>query len=127
MHKRNFVAHDAVDSSVLYFPSSIASLAGKKTVKLEVRSGQKSSSSNLKSNKRSRSSGLEFKLDELRKELASLDGGIFPHSVLSTQQISMLSDKKPKSMEEVQFTNYNVSLYLHVFSRMLTVFRLCVL
>lgn len=91
------------------------SLAGKKTIKLEVRSRQNSSSSNLKSNKRSRSSGLEFKLDELRKELAFLDGGIFPHSVLSTQQISMLSDKKPKSMEEVHFPNYNVSLYFHVF------------
>ncbi|XP_057799121.1 ATP-dependent DNA helicase Q-like 2 isoform X1 [Salvia miltiorrhiza] len=77
-------------------------LHGKKTVKLEVRCGEKSCSANLKSNKRSRSSGLEFKLDELRKELASLDGGIFPHSVLSTQQISMLNDKKPKSMEELE-------------------------
>lgn len=88
--------------------------AGKKTVKLEVRSGRKSSSTNLKSNKRSRSSGLEFKLDELRKELASLDGGIFPHSVLSTQQISMLSEKKPKSMEEVKTANYYVS---HAFTQ----------
>lgn len=77
------------------------SLAGKKTVKLEVRCGEKSSPT-LKSNKRSRTSGLECKLDELRKELASLDGGIFPHSVLSTQQISVLNDKKPKSMEEVR-------------------------
>ncbi|XP_047966852.1 ATP-dependent DNA helicase Q-like 2 isoform X2 [Salvia hispanica] len=77
-------------------------LHGKKAVKLEVRSGQKSSLTNLKSNKRSRSSGLELKLDELRKELASLDGGIFPHSVLSTQQISVLSDKKPESMEELE-------------------------
>ncbi|XP_042036226.1 ATP-dependent DNA helicase Q-like 2 isoform X1 [Salvia splendens] len=77
-------------------------LHGKKAVKLEVRSGQKSSLTNLKSNKRSRSSGLEFKLDELRKELASLDGGIFPHSVLSTQQISVLSEKKPESMEELE-------------------------
>lgn len=78
------------------------SLAGKKIVKLEVHHGQKSSSTNSKTHKRGKSSGLEFKLDELRKELASLDGGIFPHSVLSTQQISMLSSKKPKSMEEVQ-------------------------
>lgn len=81
-------------------PIEVVALAGKKTVKLEARSGPKT---NLKTNKRSRSSGLEFKLDELRKELASLDGGIFPHSVLSTQQITVLSDEKPKSMEEVQF------------------------
>lgn len=90
------------------------SLAGKKTVKLEIRSGQKSSSAKLKSNKRSRSSGLEFKLDELRKELASLDGGIFPHSVLSTQQISVLSDKKPKSMEEVHLLT-TIFSYFSVF------------
>ncbi|KAL0312300.1 UNVERIFIED_CONTAM: ATP-dependent DNA helicase Q-like 2 [Sesamum radiatum] len=67
---------------------------------LHVRSGQKSSSTDSRTHKRNKSSGLEFKLDELRKELASVDGGIFPHSVLSTQQISMLSAKKPKSMEE---------------------------
>ncbi|KAH6836351.1 RECQ helicase L2 [Perilla frutescens var. hirtella] len=83
-------------------PLSKQVLHGKKTVKLEIRSVQKSSSTNLKTKKRSRSSGLELKLDELRKELASLDGGIFPHSVLSTQQISALSDKKPSSMEELE-------------------------
>ncbi|KAK4389083.1 ATP-dependent DNA helicase Q-like 2 [Sesamum angolense] len=75
---------------------------GKKTIKLEVRSGQKSSSTDSRTHKRGKSSGLEFKLDELRKELASVDGRIFPHSVLSTQQISMLSAKKPKSMEELE-------------------------
>ncbi|XP_012837367.1 PREDICTED: mediator of RNA polymerase II transcription subunit 34 isoform X3 [Erythranthe guttata] len=77
-------------------------LHGKKTVKLEVNCGQKNSSTNSKTNKRGKSSGLEYKLDELRKELASLDGGIFPHSVLSTQQITMLSAEKPKSMEELE-------------------------
>ncbi|KAL8536656.1 hypothetical protein ACS0TY_012012 [Phlomoides rotata] len=77
-------------------------LHGKKTVKLEVHCGLKGSSSSSKTNKRSKSSGLEFKLDELRKELASLDGGIFPHSVLSTQQIGTLSANKPKSMEELE-------------------------
>ncbi|KAL8063782.1 hypothetical protein ABFX02_01G048900 [Erythranthe guttata] len=77
-------------------------LHGKKTVKLEVNCGQKNSSANSKTNKRGKSSGLEYKLDELRKELASLDGGIFPHSVLSTQQITMLSAEKPKSTEELE-------------------------
>lgn len=89
----------------------LLSLSGKKTVKLEVHCGLKGSSSNSKTNKRSKSSGLEFKLDELRKELASLDGGIFPHSVLSTQQISTLSANKPKSTEEVQLLNLLILLY----------------
>lgn len=78
------------------------SLAGNKIVKVEVECGQKNSLTNSKTHKRGKSSELEYKLDELRKELASLDGGIFPHSILSTQQISMLSAEKPKSMEEVQ-------------------------
>ncbi|KAK6137198.1 hypothetical protein DH2020_029063 [Rehmannia glutinosa] len=63
---------------------------------------QKSSSTNSNTHKRGKSSALEYKLDELRKELASLDGGIFPHSVLSTQQIGTLSANKPKSMEELE-------------------------
>ncbi|KAL6178711.1 hypothetical protein ACLB2K_050229 [Fragaria x ananassa] len=55
----------------------------------------------IRSVKRSRASScLEQKLDELRKELSSDHGGIFPHSVLSTQQISMIDDQKPNSMEQ---------------------------
>ena len=49
--------------------------------------------------------GLELKLDELRKELSSIHGGIFPHSILSTQQINTLSAQKPNSMEEASFTS----------------------
>lgn len=60
----------------------------------------------MKSVKRSlQYSGLELKLDELRKELSSIHGGIFPHSILSSQQISALSDQKPNSMEEASFTS----------------------
>lgn len=77
-------------------------LHGKKIIKLEVSSGERNSSTSTKSSKRSRSCGLKFKLDELRKELASLDGGIFPHSVLSTQQINTLSAEKPRSMEQLE-------------------------
>ena len=56
----------------------------------------------VRSVKQSRASScLEQKLDELRKELSSDHGGIFPHSVLSTQQISMIDDQKPNSMEQV--------------------------
>ncbi|KAL0330074.1 UNVERIFIED_CONTAM: ATP-dependent DNA helicase Q-like 2 [Sesamum radiatum] len=92
----------ATNAYVTTGPLAKQILHGKKTIKLEVRSGQKSSSTDSRTLKRGKSSGLEFKLDELRKELASVDGGIFPHSVLSTQQISMLSAKKPKSMEELE-------------------------
>lgn len=76
-------------------------LQGKKIVKIES-SRQKNSMGQVKSSKRNRSSGLELKLDELRRELSSIHGGIFPHSVLSTQQIGMLSTQKPISMEQLE-------------------------
>ncbi|KAG5540918.1 hypothetical protein RHGRI_020972 [Rhododendron griersonianum] len=74
---------------------------GKKIVMLEVSSKQKGGV--MKGSKRSlASSGLVYKLDELRKELSSGHGGIFPHSVLSTQQITLLSTERPKTMEQVE-------------------------
>lgn len=73
---------------------------GKKTVMLGISKGEKNMGS-LKSAKPNLSSSvLEFKLDELRKELSSSLGGIFPHSVLSTQQISMISAQKPNSKKQ---------------------------
>ncbi|KAK9095662.1 hypothetical protein Scep_027131 [Stephania cephalantha] len=78
-------------------------LGGKRKVKLEISSGPNSRSSSKKPAKRNLSpSQLEVKLDELRKELSSLHGGIFPHAVLSTQQISMLSSQKPTSSEQLE-------------------------
>jgi hypothetical protein len=78
-------------------------LVGKKIVKLEISSGEKNMTG-AKSAKRSLSSSvLEFQLDELRKELSSIQGGIFPHSVLSTQQISMINAQKPNSVEQASF------------------------
>lgn len=77
-------------------------LEGKKPIKLEIWSGELGSRDNVKSLKRSQSSGLEMKLDELRKELASSHGGIFPHAVLSTQQISLLSTEKPTSITHLE-------------------------
>lgn len=76
---------------------------GKKAVKLEITIGQrgKKGGSPKGANKRSRTSGLETKLDELRIELSSSHGGIFPHAVLSMQQINMLGHQKPTSIEEV--------------------------
>nr|GMC50920.1 mediator of RNA polymerase II transcription subunit 34 isoform X1 [Ipomoea batatas] len=63
---------------------------------------QVGSSNFIKSSKRSRSSGLESMLDELRKELAAIHGSMFPHSVLSTQQMCTISLQKPDSVEELE-------------------------
>ncbi|XP_024040235.1 mediator of RNA polymerase II transcription subunit 34 isoform X2 [Citrus clementina] len=78
-------------------------LQGKKIIKLEISSVQKNTADNKKSTKRSlTSSALEFELDELRKELASISGGILPHSVLSSQLIRLISARKPSTMEELE-------------------------
>ena len=75
-------------------------------MKLEISGKQKITG--VKSRRKSvASSGLEYKLDELRKELASIDGDIFPHSVLSTQQIGVLSAQKPTSLDQASFLNVN--------------------
>lgn len=69
-------------------------------MKLEIYSEQRTKAG-VRSAKRGLGSfGLELKLDELRKELSSIHGGILPHSVLSTQQISLLSSQKPNSLEQ---------------------------
>lgn len=77
-------------------------MQGKKVIKLEVCTGQNSKAGKVRATKRSMSTGLEVKLDELRKELSSSQGGIFPHAVLSTQQISLLSAQKPTSMDQLE-------------------------
>ncbi|GER39806.1 ATP-dependent DNA helicase RecQ family protein [Striga asiatica] len=98
-----YVTVGPLAKQVLHVSTVVTFFVGKKMVKLEVHQiGQKNSPANLKTRKRGQSSALEHKLDELRKELASHDGGIFPHSVLSTQQISMLGAEKPKSIEELE-------------------------
>lgn len=82
-------------------------MSGKKVIKLEVSNKQVGSANFIKSSKRSRPSGFESMLDELRKELASIHGSIFPHSVLSTQQISTISMQKPDSVEEVHYQQFS--------------------
>ncbi|KAM3686550.1 hypothetical protein ACB098_10G010400 [Castanea mollissima] len=92
----------ATNAYVTLGPFAKQVLHGKKNVKLEISSGEKNTAS-LKSAKRSLSSSvLEFKLDELRKEVSSIHGKIFPHSVLSTQQISVISAQKPNSLEQLE-------------------------
>lgn len=76
-------------------------ITDKKVIKL-VLSGEHGSRSTTTSKKRkSLASGLEVKLDELRKEISSSHGGIFPHSVLSAQQIAILSSERPTSINQV--------------------------
>ncbi|XP_069144292.1 ATP-dependent DNA helicase Q-like 2 isoform X4 [Solanum lycopersicum] len=92
----------ATNAYVTVGPLAKQVLQGNKIIKVELSTRQTRTSSSMKSSKRERSTGLNDKLDELRKELASIHGGIFPHSVLSTQQISTLSAQKPKSIEELE-------------------------
>ncbi|XP_020584133.1 mediator of RNA polymerase II transcription subunit 34 isoform X2 [Phalaenopsis equestris] len=78
-------------------------LQGKRPVKLAICVAQKQNDDrNKKVSKRGLSSVLEYKLDELRKEISSSEVGIFPHAVLSTQQIALLSIQKPTSIPELE-------------------------
>lgn len=90
--------------------------AGKRPVKLEITvedSHARAGGGGLsKGTKRSRMSDLEAKLDVLRRELSlSITGAIsiFPHAVLSTQQISLLCCQKPTTEAEVRCLS---SLYI---------------
>ncbi|GLT91336.1 hypothetical protein SLE2022_092270 [Rubroshorea leprosula] len=93
----------ATNAYVTVGPLAKQVLQGKRIIKIEVASKQKNMDGTKKSTKRGlASSSLEFQLDRLRKELSSVDGGIFPHSILSSQQISMISSQKPVSKEELE-------------------------
>ncbi|CAN6893786.1 unnamed protein product [Brassica oleracea] len=72
-------------------------LQGRKTIKTETSSRQ----INKKSKRSSSFSGLESKLDELRKEISAAHGSMLPHTVLSTQQIGLISSQKPDSLQEL--------------------------
>ena len=80
-------------------------IIGKRVIKQEIcvnrQGGNNSGKGKEAGAKCSRMSGLEKKLDELRTEVSSGHGGIFPHSVLSLQHISMLSTQRPTTLEEV--------------------------
>lgn len=92
----------ATNAYVTVGPLARQILQGKKSVKLEIYTEQRTKAG-VRSVKRSLgSSGLELKLDELRKELSSDHGGILPHSVLSTEQINLLSSQKPNSLEQLE-------------------------
>ncbi|XP_022738885.1 mediator of RNA polymerase II transcription subunit 34 isoform X6 [Durio zibethinus] len=92
----------ATNAYVTVGPSANQILQGKKIIKMDVACRTKELDGYRKSIKHGVTSVLEFKLDELRKKLACHDGGIFPHSILSGQHISIISALKPSSIEELE-------------------------
>ncbi|KAK8949543.1 Mediator of RNA polymerase II transcription subunit 34 [Platanthera zijinensis] len=93
----------ATNAYVTLGPLWKQTLQGNKPVRLEICTGQRQNDDvSEKDCKLDRSSSvLEAKLDKLRKEISSSDGGIFPHAVLSTQHISLLSIHKPTSISQM--------------------------
>nr|GEW15671.1 mediator of RNA polymerase II transcription subunit 34 isoform X1 [Tanacetum cinerariifolium] len=92
----------ATNACVTTGPLAKHALHGKKNITLEVTSRHKSSTSVAKSSKQGRYSGMEVEFYKMRKELSTLHGGIFPHSILSTQQIGMLCYQKPETSEHLE-------------------------
>uniref|UniRef100_A0A7C8YKK4 ATP-dependent DNA helicase n=1 Tax=Opuntia streptacantha TaxID=393608 RepID=A0A7C8YKK4_OPUST len=93
----------ATNAYVALGPLAKQVVQGKKTVKLQISTEEENKAATMKRAKRKpTSASLEFRLDEMRKVFASFHGGIFPHSVLSTQQISILAAEKPDSMEQLE-------------------------
>jgi hypothetical protein len=82
----------------------VAYYTGNRVVKLEIAIASKDRDVRSKGAKRGRMSDLEAKLDELRRDLSSTGSdAIFPHAVLTAQQISLLSSQKPTTPAEVRF------------------------
>ncbi|XP_062197489.1 ATP-dependent DNA helicase Q-like 2 isoform X2 [Phragmites australis] len=77
-------------------------MQGNRLVKLDVAVPSQDRGGRSKGTKLVRMSNLEAELDELRRELSSSNGGIFPHAVLSAQQISLLSCQKPTTVAELE-------------------------
>jgi len=77
-------------------------LQGNRPVKLTTAIHSQDSDGRVKSAKRNQMSSLEAKLDDLRRTISSANGGIFPHAVLSTQQISLLNIHKPTTISELE-------------------------
>ncbi|KAH9562643.1 hypothetical protein CY35_05G082900 [Sphagnum magellanicum] len=82
---------------------------GNRKVKLEiikgvhsVKKGAKAARNKSSSDDEEMKSGMGRMLDELRFKLATDHGGIFPHSVLSSQHITALCSSKPVSLDQVE-------------------------
>ncbi|VAI04437.1 unnamed protein product [Triticum turgidum subsp. durum] len=77
-------------------------LQGNRPVKLTSASHSQDSGDRFKSAKRNQMSNLEAKLDDMRRTISSRNGGIFPHAVLSTEQISLLNCHTPTTIAELE-------------------------
>ncbi|KAM3312358.1 hypothetical protein ACQJBY_032352 [Aegilops geniculata] len=77
-------------------------LQGNRPVKLTSAIHSQDSGDRFKSAKRNQMSNLEAKLDDLRRTISSRNGGIFPHAVLSTEQISLLNCHTPTTIAELE-------------------------
>ena len=82
-------------------------MAGQRKVKLEIVQGLQSAKKGSKASRTAvdngqMQTGMGIMLDRLRQNLAAAHGGIFPHSVLSSQHITLLCTQKPDSLEQVQ-------------------------
>ncbi|XP_044374411.1 ATP-dependent DNA helicase Q-like 2 isoform X2 [Aegilops tauschii subsp. strangulata] len=77
-------------------------LQGNRPVKLTSAIHSQDSGDRFKSAKRNQMSNLEAKLDDLRRTISSRNGGVFPHAVLSTEQISLLNCHTPTTIAELE-------------------------
>jgi ATP-dependent DNA helicase Q1 len=68
-----------------------------------VKKGAKAARNKSSSDDEEMKSGMGRMLDELRFKLATDHGGIFPHSVLSSQHITALCSSKPVSLDQVYY------------------------
>uniref|UniRef100_A0A0E0J5M9 ATP-dependent DNA helicase n=1 Tax=Oryza nivara TaxID=4536 RepID=A0A0E0J5M9_ORYNI len=92
----------ATNAYVALGPLWKPALKGNRPVKLSVAFHSQDKGSGSKRTKRNQMSNLEAKLDDLRRELSSSNGGVFPHAVLSAQQISLLNRQKPTTVAELE-------------------------
>uniref|UniRef100_A0A0E0BMJ0 DNA 3'-5' helicase n=1 Tax=Oryza glumipatula TaxID=40148 RepID=A0A0E0BMJ0_9ORYZ len=92
----------ATNAYVALGPLWKPALQGNRPVKLSVAFHSQDKGSGSKRTKRNQMSNLEAKLDDLRRELSSSNGGVFPHAVLSAQQISLLNRQKPTTVAELE-------------------------
>uniref|UniRef100_A0A0D9WBP0 ATP-dependent DNA helicase n=1 Tax=Leersia perrieri TaxID=77586 RepID=A0A0D9WBP0_9ORYZ len=92
----------ATNAYVALGPLWKPALEGSRPVKLSIAFNSQDRGSGSKRSKHNQMNSLEAKLDDLRRQLSSNNGAIFPHAVLSTQQISLLNRQKPTTVAELE-------------------------
>ncbi|KAL3687443.1 hypothetical protein R1sor_013752 [Riccia sorocarpa] len=93
----------ATNAYVAVGAASRSLVQGKRKILLEVVQGVKTKKVGGTANGDVKlQSGMAAMLDALRQQLASSDGSIFPHSVLSSQHIKTLCSRRPETLEMVE-------------------------